>query len=225
MGTPTEHRPALRWEGEEGDDAHADLRASCCARSNRCAERAARARRRPRRPGRAVHADVPRAGRRLLRGRSRSAASCCRCSPATAPTRSPTRLQDAGVKVLITADGFWRRGQACAMKAVADEAVAAVAVRRARGRRARLGIDVVDGPAAICRWSDLVGGQSGHLRDRAHRRRRSADDHLHLGHDRPAQGRGAHALRLPDQGRAGHGALLRRAAPARRCTGSATWAG
>ena len=36
--------------------------------------------------------------------------------------------------------------------------------------------------------------------------------HLHLGHDRPAQGRGAHALRLPDQGRAGHGARLRRAA-------------
>ena len=34
-----------------------------------------------------------------------------------------TRLVDAGVKVLITADGFYRRGRPVAMKQVADEAV------------------------------------------------------------------------------------------------------
>ncbi|MCA1833845.1 MAG: AMP-binding protein [Actinobacteria bacterium] len=35
------------------------------------------------------------------------------------------RLQDAGAKVLITADGFWRRGSKVRMKEVADEAAAA----------------------------------------------------------------------------------------------------
>ncbi|MDQ4065291.1 MAG: AMP-binding protein [Actinomycetota bacterium] len=35
-----------------------------------------------------------------------------------------TRLDDSGAKVLITADGFLRRGQRVAMKATADEAVA-----------------------------------------------------------------------------------------------------
>jgi len=35
-----------------------------------------------------------------------------------------TRLNDAGAKVLVTADGFWRRGTKVSMKATADEAVA-----------------------------------------------------------------------------------------------------
>ena len=62
-----------------------------------------------------------------------------------------TRLQDAGAKSLITADGFWRRGQA-----VRDES--RWPTRRSLPRRPsstwsssrRLGVDVVDGPAAIC---------------------------------------------------------------------------
>ncbi|HYO61361.1 MAG TPA: AMP-binding protein, partial [Actinomycetota bacterium] len=36
-----------------------------------------------------------------------------------------TRLQDAGAKALVTADGFYRRGSKVPMKATADEAVAA----------------------------------------------------------------------------------------------------
>jgi acetyl-CoA synthetase len=35
-----------------------------------------------------------------------------------------TRLQDSEAKVLVTADGFWRRGSVVPMKATADEAVA-----------------------------------------------------------------------------------------------------
>jgi acetyl-CoA synthetase len=49
-----------------------------------------------------------------------------------------TRLVDSGAKLLVTADGFWRRGRTVEMKALADEAVAAaptvervVVVRRA----------------------------------------------------------------------------------------------
>ena len=36
-----------------------------------------------------------------------------------------TRLRDAGAKLLVTADGFWRRGEAIAMKPLADQAAAA----------------------------------------------------------------------------------------------------
>src|SRR4030095_11658969 len=35
-----------------------------------------------------------------------------------------SRLQDSGAKALITADGFWRRGQIVAMKTTADQAAA-----------------------------------------------------------------------------------------------------
>ncbi|HWI64535.1 MAG TPA: AMP-binding protein, partial [Symbiobacteriaceae bacterium] len=41
-----------------------------------------------------------------------------------APQAAGSRLEDAGAKVLITADGFTRRGKAVNMKAAADEAVA-----------------------------------------------------------------------------------------------------
>ncbi len=36
-----------------------------------------------------------------------------------------TRLADSGARMLVTADGFWRRGRAVGLKAIADEAVAA----------------------------------------------------------------------------------------------------
>ena len=48
-------------------------------------------------------------------------------------------------------------------------------------------------------------------RPSARQRGRPDDDHLHLGHDRPAKRRGAHALRFPDQSRAGHVARARSA--------------
>lgn len=41
-----------------------------------------------------------------------------------APTAVASRLQDGGAKVLITADGFYRRGKVINMKEVADEAAA-----------------------------------------------------------------------------------------------------
>ena len=69
-------------------DAHADLRAAAPGRPS-LRERSAPHGHRPRRSRGALHADVPRAGRRVLRASSRSAASSCRCSPATARTRSP----------------------------------------------------------------------------------------------------------------------------------------
>ena len=52
-------------------------------------------------------------------------------------------------------------------------------------------------------WHELVDAPARRGGDRAHVGRRPADDHLHFGHDRQAQGRGPHPLRLSDQGRAG----------------------
>ena len=52
------------------------------------------------------------------------------------------RLNDAEVSVLITADGFWRRGQPVRMKATADEALASAPTVRHTIVVSRLGIDV-----------------------------------------------------------------------------------
>ncbi len=69
-----------------------------------------------------------------------------------------TRLQDAGVKALITADGFWRRGQPVRLKDIADGSVASVrSVAHVIVAR-RVGIDVGMGARDLW-WSDLVAGQ------------------------------------------------------------------
>jgi len=69
-----------------------------------------------------------------------------------------TRLQDAGVTVLVTADGFWRRGQAVRMKEVADGAVAAAPSVEHVVVARRLGTDVSMGPRDL-RWSDLLANR------------------------------------------------------------------
>jgi acetyl-CoA synthetase len=66
-----------------------------------------------------------------------------------------TRLVDSGAKVLITADGFWRRGRQVAMKQVADEAS-----RRAPSVKTlvvvrRLGTPVAMDPARDVYWHDI----------------------------------------------------------------------
>lgn len=70
-----------------------------------------------------------------------------------------TRLRDAEVKLLVTADGFWRRGQAVAMKATADEAVSASPSVTHVLVVPRLGIDVPRS-GRDHQWADLVERQS-----------------------------------------------------------------
>ena len=69
-----------------------------------------------------------------------------------------TRLHDAGVKLLVTADGFWRRGQAVKMKDTADAAVLPVPSVEHVVVVARLGIHVSMGARDVA-WSDLVRDQ------------------------------------------------------------------
>ena len=66
-----------------------------------------------------------------------SARSSSRSSAGYGADAVATRLKDAGAKVLLTADGFPRRGKPVPMKEVADEAVAAVpSIETGRRRRA-----------------------------------------------------------------------------------------
>lgn len=68
------------------------------------------------------------------------------------------RLDDAGAKVLISADGFWRRGQQVPMKEIADEAVHASGVQKSVIFR-RLGRDVEWHDKHDLWWHDLVDDQ------------------------------------------------------------------
>jgi acetyl-CoA synthetase len=74
-----------------------------------------------------------------------------------------SRLTDCGAKVLVTADGFTRRGKPVAMKEVADEAAnAAPCVEKVVVHR-RLGRDVPWNPERDIWWDELVKGQAGSL--------------------------------------------------------------
>jgi acetyl-CoA synthetase len=156
MGTPTEHRPALRWEGEEGttrtltygellrevNRAACGLRALGIGRGDRvalfmpmCPELVA-----------AFFAVIKVGGivLPLFSGYGADAVT--------------TRLQDAGVKLLVTADGFWRRGQFVRMKDTADAAVvAAPSVEYVIVTR-RIGAAIAMGSRDMW-WSDLVAGR------------------------------------------------------------------
>ena len=206
-----EHRPALHWEGEEGT-----TRSLTYAELLREVNRAAGGLRALGvKPGDRVALFMPMCPELVV-----AFFAAIKIGGIVLPLFSgygadavTTRLHDAGVKVLITADGFWRRGQPVRMKDGGRRGSRCGAVRRTRGRRATARHRCLDGTTRFA-VERSAGESPRHLRDRTHRRRRSADDHLHVGNDGPAQGRRAHALRLPDQDRAGHGALLRR--PRRR---------
>ena len=70
-----------------------------------------------------------------------------------------SRLADAGAKVLFTADGCRRRGKVAAMKAVADEAAAAVPTLRHVIVLRHAGCDANLAPGRGHDWCDLIDGQ------------------------------------------------------------------
>ncbi len=71
-----------------------------------------------------------------------------------------TRLQDSGAKVVVTADGFHRRGRVVSMKATADDAVtSSPSVERVLVVR-RVGADVPWTPGRDVWWHEAVESQS-----------------------------------------------------------------
>jgi acetyl-CoA synthetase len=155
-GTPTDSRAAIRWEGEEGTHGvwtYAELRAA----TNRCAN--------------ALRTLGVRKGDRvalfLPMGPELTAAffAVVKIGAVVLPLFSgygadavAARLQDAEATVVITADGFWRRGQRVAMKTVADEAADAAPSVRHVIVVSRLGTATAT-HARDRLWTDLVDGQ------------------------------------------------------------------
>ena len=202
---------ALIWEGEDGAEAARSPTASCGSRRTawptRCATLGVG-------KGDRVGIFMPMvpevciASLACSQGRRDLHADLLRLRRAEAVA---SRLHDCEAKLLITADGFYRRGRVVPMKEIADEAVAPGAERRARAGLPRHRRETCRGTrAATSGGTRLLAGAAAHLRDRAHRPRRPVHADLHLRHDRPAEGRGPRPRRLPDQGDPGHGPLLRR---------------
>jgi acetyl-CoA synthetase len=187
MGTPTEQRDALRWEGEEGATRTLTYRE--------------------------LFHDVNRAANGLRRlGISRGdrvALFMPMCPELVAaffaamkvgaivlPLFSgygadavTTRLNDAGVKLLVTADGFWRRGQAVRMKDTADAAVAAATAVAHVVVVRRIGESVAMGARDLW-WADFVTDPS----DEAPTEHTGADDPLMIIYTSGTTGRPKGAL-------------------------------
>src|SRR5262249_38303255 len=71
-----------------------------------------------------------------------------------------TRLQDGGAKVLVTADGFYRRGKVVPMKETADAAAAASPTAEHVLVVRRVGSDVPWEAARDVWWQELVERQA-----------------------------------------------------------------
>jgi acetyl-CoA synthetase len=78
-----------------------------------------------------------------------------------APSAVAARLQDAGAKVLMTADGTWRRGKHGLMKAAADEAVAESPTIETVVVLANLGVDVPMLTGRDVTWEEFVAPHEG----------------------------------------------------------------
>ncbi|HKE87729.1 MAG TPA: AMP-binding protein [Vicinamibacterales bacterium] len=156
-GTPTDQRIVLRWEGEEGTTrllTYAELRRQV----NQCANglRALGVQR-----GDRVALFMPMCPELIV-----AFFAVIKIGGVILPLFSgygadavATRLADAGASIVITADGFWRRGQMVSMKTTADAAIASSPMVRHVIVVPRLGIDVSMG-SRDRRWADVVSRQS-----------------------------------------------------------------
>ena len=136
-----------------------------------------------------------------------------------------SRLVDAEVVCVVTADGSERRGRFVPVKATVDEAVAAAPSVRHVVVHRHAGADVPWREGRDVAWADLRRGRRPRTAARLGRVRAPADGRLHVGHDRPAEGR--RPRRTPgswprSRRRSGSTPTCARATP---CTGPPTWAG
>ncbi len=121
MGTPVENRVAIRWEGEEGATRSVTYR-ELFQNVNRLANAL---RRMGVSKGDVVALFMPMVpeNAEALFAVAKIGAIVLPLFSGFGPGAVAARLSDAGAKVLITADGFYRRGETVALKQVADEAL------------------------------------------------------------------------------------------------------
>ncbi|HWP85207.1 MAG TPA: AMP-binding protein [Terriglobia bacterium] len=122
IGTPTEHKAAVRWEGEEGAVRtlrYGELHQEVC-------RLAGALRRRGIRKGDVVGLFLPMTPEIAvaLFAIARIGAIVLPLFSGYGPEAVASRLGTAGARALFTADGFYRRGQTVALKEVADQAAA-----------------------------------------------------------------------------------------------------
>jgi acetyl-CoA synthetase len=156
LGTPDEQKIAIRWEGEEGATRTMTY-GELCRETNRCANalKALGIRK-----GDRVALFLPMCPELVV-----AFFAIVKIGGIVLPLFSgygadavANRLTDADVSLLITADGFRRRGQVVTMKTTADQAVAAAPSVRHVIVVPRLGIEV-PWTDRDRRWAELVPPQ------------------------------------------------------------------
>ena len=157
VGTPTEKRVALRWEGEEGDAralTYGDLYCQVNSLAN-----ALRARGLGR--GDAIGLYMP-----MVPEIAVALLAIIKIGGIVLPLFSgygagavASRLADAGARALFTVDGFYRRGQVVDAKRVADKAVAHTPSVEHLFVLRRCGNEVAWQTGRDVWWHDLVDGQ------------------------------------------------------------------
>ena len=170
VGTPMERKIALRWEGEESEDEEREAGEEGATRTltygELCLEvnRAANAMRELGVvKGDRVALFMPMCPELVV-----AFFAAIKLGGVVLPLFSgygvdavATRLRDAEATLVVTANGFWRRGRAVAMKPIADQAAAAAPSVRNMLVVPRIGIDVPWTTPRDHRWEALVPRQSG----------------------------------------------------------------
>jgi acetyl-CoA synthetase len=158
IGTPVERKVALRWEGEEGATRTLTY-GELFLEVNRCANAM---RELGVTKGDRVALFLPMCPEVVI-----SFFAAIKLGGVVLPLFSgygadavAARLRDAEARLLITADGFWRRGQAIAMKSLADQAAVSAPTVLNILVVPRLGTDVQWTMRRDHRWEELIPRQS-----------------------------------------------------------------
>jgi acetyl-CoA synthetase len=157
IGTPTETQTAIRWEGEEGT-ASTLTYGELFHRVNQCANAM---RSLGLEKGDRVALFMPMCPELVIAffATMKRGAIVLPLFSGYGAEAVASRLRDADATLLVTADGYWRRGQTVAMKPVADEAAASAPSVRHLLVVSRLGDDVPWTAGRDVRWDELVPQQ------------------------------------------------------------------
>jgi len=157
IGTPVEHKTALRWEGEEGTTRSLTY-GELFRKVNQCANAMGTL---GVGKGDRVALFMPMCPELVIAffATIKRGAVVLPLFSGYGAEAVASRLRDAEATLLVTADGYWRRGQAIAMKRVADEAAAAAFSVRHLLVASRLGTETAWTPDRDRRWDELVEQQ------------------------------------------------------------------
>ncbi len=189
MGTPVRDRAALRWEGEEKGQSRIFTYGDLSREVNRFTNAL---RTLGLKKGDTVGLFmpmVPEVAVALL-GTVKMGAIALPLFSGYGAAAVASRLADAEAKVLVTADGFYRRGRKVLMKPIADEAVSQVPSVKHLLVTRRLGEEIPWTRGRDHWWDELVRRQPGH----AETERTEAEDPLMIIYTSGTTGRPKGAL-------------------------------